>query len=88
MENSPSWLAEKSAYVANLFGFFWQYVDMRDGRTVAMVITALVAICLFLWQFNIRNEVLERLRRAVIVLFGASAAGFVIFGLQAWMNNA
>jgi hypothetical protein len=53
-----------------------------------LVITALVAICLFLWQFNIRNEILEPLRCAAIVLFGASAAGFVIFGFQAWMNNA
>lgn len=86
-ENSPSWLAEKSAYVANKFGFFWQYVDMRDGKTVAMVITALVSICLFLYLIQYKKPTTGVFLRGLIVFFGASAAGFAIFGLQAWMNS-
>lgn len=87
MENSPSWLAEKTAYVVNQFGFFWQYVDMRDTKTVAMVITALVSICLFLSLIQHKRQTTGVFLRGLIVIFGISAAGFAIFGLQAWMYS-
>lgn len=88
MENSssPSWLAEMTAYVVNKFGFLWQYVDMRDGKTVAMVITVLVAIAIFLSLIEYRGETKGVVLRGLIVMCWISAAGFAIFGLDAWMS--
>ncbi|EKF59397.1 hypothetical protein ASE36_15455 [Rhizobium sp. Root274] len=66
---------------------FYQYVDFHNSERVAMIVTALVALAIFMRLLHLPKVWMKVVANLIFFLVCMHAVGFTLIGIAAWQSG-